>query len=118
MLTAGGHVKLIDFGTCKDLVETDLNGGEFVGTAQYMSPQAVASDEQVGNVDGICEQTRNKCRGSSCFCAAWSPLFVWGRVSWRFGFEALRKSGLTTIKDRRRPAVVSTLLLSMQGVVL
>lgn len=47
MLTAGGHVKLIDFGTCKDLIETDLNGGEFVGTAQYMSPQAVASEEQV-----------------------------------------------------------------------
>lgn len=47
MLTASGHVKLIDFGTCKDLRETNLNGGEFVGTAQYMSPQAVASEEQV-----------------------------------------------------------------------
>lgn len=47
MLTACGHVKLVDFGTCKDLLETDLNGGEFVGTAQYMSPQAVASEEQV-----------------------------------------------------------------------
>lgn len=47
MLTGGGHVKLIDFGTCKDLIETDRNGGEFVGTAQYMSPQAVASEEQV-----------------------------------------------------------------------
>lgn len=46
MLTAGGHVKLVDFGTCKDLLETDLNGGEFIGTAQYMSPQAVASEEQ------------------------------------------------------------------------
>lgn len=47
MLTMGGHVKLVDFGTCKDLLETDINGGEFVGTAQYMSPQAVASEEQV-----------------------------------------------------------------------
>lgn len=48
MVTADGHVKLVDFGTCKDLIETDLNGGEFVGTAQYMSPQAVASEDQVG----------------------------------------------------------------------
>eukprot|EP00752_Nemacystus_decipiens_P011698 g10381.t1 len=51
MLTAGGHVKLVDFGTCKDLVETDINGGEFVGTAQYMSPQAVASEEQGREAD-------------------------------------------------------------------
>ena len=27
-----GHCVLIDFGTAKDLVETDLNGPEFVGT--------------------------------------------------------------------------------------
>lgn len=27
-----GHLKLIDFGTAKDLIETDLNGPEFVGT--------------------------------------------------------------------------------------
>ncbi|CAM9759010.1 unnamed protein product, partial [Chrysoparadoxa australica] len=46
MLTAAGHVKLIDYGTCKDLVEADLNGPEFVGTAQFMSPQAVNSEEQ------------------------------------------------------------------------
>ncbi|CAM9676928.1 unnamed protein product, partial [Phaeothamnion confervicola] len=39
MLTAAGHVKVVDFGTCKDLWETDLNGPEFVGTAQYMTPQ-------------------------------------------------------------------------------
>lgn len=51
MLTAGGHVKLVDFGTCKDLLETDINGGEFVGTAQYMSPQAVASEDQVKEDD-------------------------------------------------------------------
>ncbi|CAM9323212.1 unnamed protein product, partial [Ectocarpus sp. 8 AP-2014] len=41
----------VDFGTCKDLLETDINGGEFVGTAQYMSPQAVASEEQGREAD-------------------------------------------------------------------
>jgi 3-phosphoinositide dependent protein kinase-1 len=41
LLTASGHVKLIDFGTAKDLVDTSLNGPEFVGTAEYMSPEAV-----------------------------------------------------------------------------
>jgi serine/threonine protein kinase len=45
--TAAGHIKVIDFGTCKDLETDDLNGPEFVGTAQYMSPQAVASKSQV-----------------------------------------------------------------------
>lgn len=43
MLTASGHVKFIDFGTAKDLEQTDLNGPEFVGTPDYMSPLAVSS---------------------------------------------------------------------------
>lgn len=38
-----GHIKLIDFGTAKDLIQTDLNGPEFVGTPEYMSPSTVAS---------------------------------------------------------------------------
>ena len=43
MMTECGHLKLIDFGTSKDLIETDLNGPEFVGTPEYMSPQTVNS---------------------------------------------------------------------------
>ena len=43
MLTATGHLKFVDFGTAKDLVQTDLNGPEFVGTPEYMSPATVAS---------------------------------------------------------------------------
>ena len=43
MLTEDGHLKLIDFGTAKDLVDTDLNGPEFVGTPEYMSPQTLNS---------------------------------------------------------------------------
>ena len=35
------HVRVIDFGTAKDLVRTDLNGPEFVGTPDFMSPEAV-----------------------------------------------------------------------------
>lgn len=35
---------VIDFGTAKDLVLTDLNGPEFVGTPDYMSPEAVSED--------------------------------------------------------------------------
>jgi serine/threonine protein kinase len=34
-------LKFIDFGTSKDLIETDLNGNEFVGTSEYMSPRTV-----------------------------------------------------------------------------
>jgi serine/threonine protein kinase len=43
MLDARGHVKLIDFGTSKDLEDSTLNGPEFVGTPEYMSPEAVDS---------------------------------------------------------------------------
>ena len=44
-----GHVVLIDFGTAKDMIWTDLNGPEFVGTADFMAPEMVkgSSDEQV-----------------------------------------------------------------------
>ena len=34
-------LKIIDFGTAKDLIQTDLNGPEFVGTPDYMSPTTV-----------------------------------------------------------------------------
>lgn len=46
----GGHSVLIDFGTAKDLVVTDLNGPEFVGTPDFMSPEAVR--ESGGGEDG------------------------------------------------------------------
>lgn len=41
LLTGRGHIVVIDFGTAKDLIETDLNGPEFVGTPDFMSPEAV-----------------------------------------------------------------------------
>jgi serine/threonine protein kinase len=37
LLTANGHVKIIDFGTAKDLIETDLNGPDFVGEFHNLS---------------------------------------------------------------------------------
>lgn len=44
-----GHVILIDFGTAKDLIETDLNGPEFVGTPDFMSPEAVREFDKGGS---------------------------------------------------------------------
>jgi serine/threonine protein kinase len=41
MVTAEGIVKLVDFGTAKDLVDTSRNGPEFVGTPDYMAPEVV-----------------------------------------------------------------------------
>lgn len=41
LLSSTGHVIVIDFGTAKDSIETDLNGPEFVGTPDFMSPEAV-----------------------------------------------------------------------------
>ena len=41
---------LIDFGTAKDLIVTDLNGPEFVGTPDFMSPEAVKEAKDDGDV--------------------------------------------------------------------
>jgi ribosomal protein L30E len=38
------NVVLIDFGTAKDLILTDLNGPEFVGTPDFMSVEAVSEE--------------------------------------------------------------------------
>jgi 3-phosphoinositide dependent protein kinase-1 len=48
LLTADGHIKYVDFGTAKDLFQTDLNGPEFVGTPEYMSPSTVSSKKGRG----------------------------------------------------------------------
>ena len=47
LLDQFGHLKLIDFGTAKDLLMTDLNGPEFVGTAEYMAPSVRDQSEPV-----------------------------------------------------------------------
>ena len=31
LISASGHLKFVDFGTAKDLIDTSLNGPEFVG---------------------------------------------------------------------------------------
>lgn len=41
----------MDFGTAKDLVQTDLNGPEFVGTAEYMAPSTVNNQAAGPEVD-------------------------------------------------------------------
>ena len=41
LLDDRNHVVVIDFGTAKDLIFTNLNGPEFVGTPDFMSPEAV-----------------------------------------------------------------------------
>jgi len=51
MVSSDGHLKLIDFGTAKDLINTDLNGPEFVGTPEFMSPETVKSKPAHGETD-------------------------------------------------------------------
>eukprot|EP00977_Amphora_coffeiformis_P003615 scaffold703_cov168-Amphora_coffeaeformis.AAC.18 len=51
LLDGKGHVVVIDLGTAKDLILTDLNGPEFVGTPDFMSPEAVEGN--VTTLEGI-----------------------------------------------------------------
>ncbi|ETM43744.1 AGC protein kinase, variant 1 [Phytophthora nicotianae P10297] len=41
----GGHLKLIDFGTAKNLADSKLNGPNFVGTPEYMPPETIDNKE-------------------------------------------------------------------------
>ncbi|GMF65044.1 unnamed protein product [Phytophthora lilii] len=41
----GGHLKLIDFGTAKNLTDSALNGPNFVGTPEYMPPETIDNKE-------------------------------------------------------------------------
>jgi len=51
MIQANGHLKVIDFGTAKDLVDESLNGPEFVGTPEFMSPECVKSKKSGPETD-------------------------------------------------------------------
>ncbi len=47
-----GHLKLIDFGTAKNMKDTTLNGPAFVGTPEYMSPETIGNSKTCDyNVD-------------------------------------------------------------------
>eukprot|EP01039_Chlorochromonas_danica_P002033 gene2033-2216_t len=51
LLTPHGHIKFIDYGTAKDLIEKDLNGpSDFVGTAEYMSPSSIQRQKGEGEL--------------------------------------------------------------------
>lgn len=56
LLNSKGHLILIDFGTSKDLIQTDLNGPEFVGTAEFMSPEAIKGPKNEKNVEGMTKE--------------------------------------------------------------
>jgi len=52
LLNEHNHVIVIDFGTAKDLIKTDLNGPEFVGTPDFMAPEAVTGFSGMPNQPG------------------------------------------------------------------
>jgi serine/threonine protein kinase len=52
IISPEGHLILIDFGTAKDLVEKDFNGPEFVGTPDFMPPEAVKGTDEILKAGG------------------------------------------------------------------
>jgi len=50
----------MDFGTAKDLLPTDLNGPEFVGTHDFMSPEAVTGTDPAGTSSTSRDKTKRK----------------------------------------------------------
>lgn len=45
------HLKLVDFGTAKNLVDPALNGPNFVGTPEYMAPETIENKEATAASD-------------------------------------------------------------------
>jgi 3-phosphoinositide dependent protein kinase-1 len=56
LFTNTGHLLVIDFGTAKDLLQTDLNGPEFVGTPDFMSPEAVRGSASLKEAQELNDQ--------------------------------------------------------------
>jgi 3-phosphoinositide dependent protein kinase-1 len=56
VLLNGGHVLVVDFGTAKDLIQQDLNGPEFVGTPDFMSPEAVKGPSEEAEIQAARER--------------------------------------------------------------
>ena len=64
LLTAGGHVKLADFGSAfNELTDADRST-EFVGTALYVSPE-VLGNRRVSALCGLWGAGRAPCRVST-----------------------------------------------------
>mmetsp|Transcript_4872 Transcript_4872/g.6319 ORF Transcript_4872/g.6319 Transcript_4872/m.6319 type:complete len:978 (+) Transcript_4872:207-3140(+) len=69
LLNKRGHLVLIDFGTAKDLIMEDLNGPEFVGTPDFMPPEAVTGDASTGPVPLDKAKSESKKFGEATWCA-------------------------------------------------
>lgn len=72
LLSATGHIIIIDFGTAKDLIETDLNGPEFVGTPDFMSPEAVKGSSGEDEVQSEKESSSGAVTGSDHTLDLWA----------------------------------------------
>ena len=71
LLNERNHVVVIDFGTAKDLIQTDLNGPEFVGTPDFMSPEAVTGFSGMPG-DVLSKQEPSDAQGSNHAADLWA----------------------------------------------
>jgi hypothetical protein len=70
LLNHKNHVIVLDFGTAKDLIVTDLNGPEFVGTPDFMSPEAVGG--QSGGPGSTADDDNNSIPGATHAADLWA----------------------------------------------
>jgi serine/threonine protein kinase len=76
LLNEKNHVVVIDFGTAKDLIETDLNGPEFVGTPDFMSPEAITGVSSAKPSKELIEKSGNAATHATDLWALGGTMYI------------------------------------------